>query len=73
MLGHSDDTDLNALIYESHIFLHLWLHSGVKKGGREENSGKKKGLKILTYEEGKEESTETCVSVRKELLHDSRA
>lgn len=45
----------------------------LKKGGREVNSGKKKGLKILTSAEGKEGSTETCVSVRKELLHDSRA
>lgn len=43
-----------------------------KKATREENSGKETGLKKLTSAEGEEGSTENCISVSKELLHDSR-
>lgn len=72
MLGYNDDS-LILLDYESHSVLHLWLHSEVKKKAtREENSGKETGLKKLTSAEGEEGSTENCISVSKELLHDSR-
>lgn len=75
MLWHSDD-DFESIRVWEHSLLLLWLHLEVtkkkKKAGREENSGKKTGLKNLTSAEGEEGSTENCVSVSKELLPDSR-
>lgn len=65
-------TVLKLLDYECHSVLHLWLHSEAKKSRQGGKQWKKDKIENLTSAEGDEGSTENCVSVSKELLHDSR-